>query len=575
MRYIQNYFLVVFSFLSIQLATSQNMEKADSLELVLAYTENVTDKFDVLVKLSNEFDDIDPDKALIYAMQAHRLSQESQNQNDLLKAMLALARNYWSLTDYDNAMQFAIKSEELAKNLDMSLELLQSQYIIGLIYYELDELDKSVKYFFSSLRLSEVIEDKRNEGKNLNGIGSINFKQLNFTKALEYYSRSLIIAKAINDSIGIASRLNNIAAVYLVMEDYSKALEYIEEALTLNKVLKNKKLEGINYLNLGEIYFSLQNYDAVYENLQKALQVFEDLNNTLFIAECHYNLGNYFLMVNNIKKSKEFATKAFEDGKKYGYIAVKQKSAELLSRIFLAKGDTLNSLKYEVIKHQMNDSLNIRKSNTELTKIELKYELNKQEQEKKINQQRKDFIVLIILISLSLGLLVIALVFARQKIKAKNVQLEKEKVELELDSRNKELASNAMYLLKKNEMLSDILAKLAQLEESTLTQENRNVVQKIAKEMLKFKDQDIWKDFEIRFNQVHTDFYKRLSHNYPELTSNDLRLCAFLKLNMTTKEISELTGQRVGTIEMARSRLRKKFGISKTQIDLVTFLTDI
>jgi hypothetical protein len=44
---------------------------------------------------------------------------------------------------------------------------------------------------------------------------------------------------------------------------------------------------------------------------------------------------------------------------------------------------------------------------------------------------------------------------------------------------------------------------------------------------------------------------------------------------MTTKEISELTGQRVGTIEMARSRLRKKFGISKTQIDLVTFLTDI
>ena len=575
MRYIRYYMVVVFACLLFQVATSQNMEKADSLELALAYTENEMDKFDILLQLSNEFDDIDPDEALKYAQQAYHLSKEKDNKNDLLNAMLALARNYWSITDYDNAMQYAIKSEELAKNLDLTLELLQSQYIIGIIYFELDELDKSVKYFFSSLKLSEQIEDRKNEGKCLNGIGSINFKQLNFTKALEYYSKSLNIAKAINDSIGVAGRLNNISAVYLVMEDYTKALEYVQEALALNKVLMNKKLEGINYLNLGEIYFSLQNYDAVYENLQKALHVFENLNNTLFIAECYYNLGNYFLMVKDVKQSKEYATKAFEEGKKYGYIAVKQKSAELLSRIYLAKSDTLNSLKYEVIKHQMNDSLNIRKSNTELTKIELKYELNKQEQEKKIDQQRRDFIMLIILISLTLGLIVIALIFARQKIKAKNVQLEKEKVELELDSRNKELASNAMYLLKKNEMLSDILEKLAQLEENTVKQENRTAVQKIAKEMLKFKDQDIWKDFEMRFNQVHTDFYKRLSHNYPELTSSDLRLCAFLKLNMTSKEISGITGQRIGTLEMARSRLRKKFGISKMQIDLVTFLTNI
>jgi tetratricopeptide (TPR) repeat protein len=551
------------------------MQKADSFELALSYAENLDDRFAILLKLSNELDDIDPAKALKYAKQAHQFSKESQNQNDLLNAMLAMARNYWSLTNYDSSMQYAVKSEELSEKLDLPLELLQSHYIIGIIYYELDELDKSVKYFFSSLRLSEQIKDRKREGKCLNGIGSINFKQLNYTKALEYYSKSLNIAKEINDSIGIAGRLNNIAAVYLVMENYNKALDYIEKALALNKVLMNKKLEGINYLNLGEIYFSLQNYDAVYENLQKALIIFESLNNTLFIAECHLNLGNYFLITNDAKQSKEYATKAFEEGKEYAYLAVVQKSAELLSRIYLAKSDTLNSLKYEVIKHQMNDSLNIRKSNTELTKIELKYELNKQEQEKKIDQQRKDFIMLIVLISLTLGLIVIMLVFARQKIKAKNVQLEKEKVEIELDSRNKELASNAMYLLKKNEMLSDILDNLAQLEENTVKQENRSAVQKIAKEMLKFKDQDIWKDFEIRFNQVHIDFYKRLSHTYPELTSNDLRLCAFLKLNMTTKEISQITGQRVGTIEMARSRLRKKFGISKTQMDLVTFLTNV
>ncbi len=575
MCYIRYYITIVFCCLFFLPGTSQDMQKADSLELALAYTENVDDRFAILLMLSNEFDDIDPAKALKYAKQAHQFSKENQNQNDLLNAMLAMARNYWSLTDYDSSMQYAVKSEELAKKLDLPLELLQSQYLIGLIYYELDELDKSVNYFFSSLKLSEQIKDRKREGRSLNGIGSINYKQLNYTKALEYYSKSLNIAKEINDSIGIAGRLNNIAAVYLVMENYNKALDYIEEALALNKVLMNKKLEGINYLNLGEIFFSLQNYDAVYENLQKALVIFESLNNTLFIAECHFNLGNYFLITNDAKQSKEYAMKAFEEGKKYAYLAVVQKSAELLSRIYLTKSDTLNSLKYEVIKHQMNDSLNIRKSNTELTKIELKYELNKQEQEKKINQQRKDFIMLVVLISLTLGLIVIMLIFARQKIKAKNVRLEKDKVELELESRNKELASKSMYLIKKNEMLSDILEKLSQLEINSVSQENKSALQKISKEMLVFKNQNISKDFEIRFNQVHTDYYKTLSHKYPNLTSSDLRLCAFLKLNMTSKEISGITGQRIGTLEMARSRLRKKFGISKTQIDLVTFLTNI
>jgi DNA-binding CsgD family transcriptional regulator len=62
---------------------------------------------------------------------------------------------------------------------------------------------------------------------------------------------------------------------------------------------------------------------------------------------------------------------------------------------------------------------------------------------------------------------------------------------------------------------------------------------------------------------------------YPDLTQSELKLCAFLRLNMSTKEISELTGQRILTIDHARYRLRKKLGISNSEINLVTFLSQI
>ncbi|MBK7030723.1 MAG: hypothetical protein IPH45_16615 [Bacteroidales bacterium] len=74
---------------------------------------------------------------------------------------------------------------------------------------------------------------------------------------------------------------------------------------------------------------------------------------------------------------------------------------------------------------------------------------------------------------------------------------------------------------------------------------------------------------------MHKDFYDALIKKYPELTPSELKLCAFLKLNMTTKEISELTGQRLNTLENAWYRLRQKLGISNSEVNLVTFLAQI
>ena len=80
-------------------------------------------------------------------------------------------------------------------------------------------------------------------------------------------------------------------------------------------------------------------------------------------------------------------------------------------------------------------------------------------------------------------------------------------------------------------------------------------------------------EFEYRFQNVHDKFYDYLSEDFPALTSNDLRLCAFLKMNLNTKDIASITHQTTNTVEVARTRLRKKLNIDHLDTDLALFLS--
>ena len=101
--------------------------------------------------------------------------------------------------------------------------------------------------------------------------------------------------------------------------------------------------------------------------------------------------------------------------------------------------------------------------------------------------------------------------------------------------------------------------------------ENRKILEEIITELESGTSSDTWKEFEVRFQQVHADFYKKLNKQYPDLTPNELRLCAFLRLNMSTKDIAAITYQSLNSIDMARFRLRKKMGLDK-DVNLVAFL---
>ncbi|MBK9540268.1 MAG: hypothetical protein IPO12_16220, partial [Flavobacteriales bacterium] len=137
-----------------------------------------------------------------------------------------------------------------------------------------------------------------------------------------------------------------------------------------------------------------------------------------------------------------------------------------------------------------------------------------------------------------------------------------------------ELTANALFLLKKNELIGHIAERLLKAK-PTFRQENQQVIQEIVRDLQSSHDEHNWKEFEAHFTRVHTTFYQTLQERFPALTPNERKLCAFLRLNMSTKDISAITQQTLNSITVARSRLRKKLEIEGEEVNLVDFLQSI
>ena len=146
----------------------------------------------------------------------------------------------------------------------------------------------------------------------------------------------------------------------------------------------------------------------------------------------------------------------------------------------------------------------------------------------------------------------------RKKLKAqkKIVQINNEKLREEVESKNRELAISTMSIIKKNEFLNAIKD---QLKASTDNPEVKSVIRTIDRNI---NNVDDWKFFEDAFNNADKDFLKKVKSSHPELTANDLRLCAYLRLNLSSKEIAPLLNISVRSVEVKRYRLRKKINLA-------------
>lgn len=156
---------------------------------------------------------------------------------------------------------------------------------------------------------------------------------------------------------------------------------------------------------------------------------------------------------------------------------------------------------------------------------------------------------------------------------ANNLALEKElKLTTEIENNKKELTKNALRLVNYNELSNWVHDKL-----NTITSENEEDIQTINEIKSKIKiseNSNLWQEFEVVFELVNSDFFESLTNKFPNISLNEKKLCALLKLNMSSKDISMITFQSIQAIKKARYRLRKKFELERDD-DLVKFIENL
>jgi len=159
-------------------------------------------------------------------------------------------------------------------------------------------------------------------------------------------------------------------------------------------------------------------------------------------------------------------------------------------------------------------------------------------------------------------------VFERERIKHEN-----ELLALEIKERDKKLTSFAMNGIHINNMLNEIQSEILEIntDDSLIKNKLRSVIRKITSNR---RNEDNWKVFEKYFNNVYDGFFDKLMERYPNLTNNDLKICAYIKLCLSTKEIAVLMNISPTSVETARHRLRRNLGIS-TDISLTELIIKI
>lgn len=488
-----------------------------------------------------------------------------------------LASEDWerALNYMDLAKKNALKS--------VSQNTLADFYIaLGDIYFTKDALDIALGNYLKAYEYTK--EDSENsytydlESKLAILYGRIKEEE----KARDFFRKVYNRALKNQDSSLIAKTLHNIGTTYLFTELDSAKFYYSKSAMLLEKVKGELPLKSYLYANLGRVYFQKDSLKKAQEYFMLSANIIneDDKEPNRAAAWVNNTVAFYYSKINKPDSAIVYALNANRSLQDFKFSFENQNSLQILYNAYLKKEDFKNAARYFIEYDEVRDSLNIeeKSANVEKIKIEQEYKNKRQIQElENSKRQFKNYILFLILLAF---LLILTILLIKFRNKFKNSQLEKqlvtaqqEELNIKLQLKNKELIGKAMIEMHRTEIIEDILKDLKEIKVKAVRKETQKAIDFIATRLKRDITSNIWEEFELRFEQVHESFYKNLLKEHSDLTPGDKRLCALLKLNLTSKEITQITGQSIRAVENARTRLRRKMNITNSQTDLSTYLS--
>jgi tetratricopeptide (TPR) repeat protein len=520
---------------------AQDPIKTDSLKIVLQNSGDDSVKYSVCHQLSLIYSTNDLKKSMEYANLSLEYAKKSKQLHFEARARISVGNVFLFQGNYEKAMDNYLLALKIAQENQLETEELISLTHLGIIKDRLNLFDEAIEYYF---------------------------------KALNIYNKNAEKGLAMKDVKNIQSLYNNIGNIYNSKKEYETAVKYYLKGLEISEKENDRQNIGTICNNLGKLEIERGNFDKGYVYLHKSLQTRKLINDKSGISRSYLFLGNYYKTMGNMDSALYYAQKSLEIGEEMNELMTIKNSSMMLFEIYYEMGDFKNALDYHMAFKNASDSLINHAKIEEMTRLQMQFEFEGAEKEKEAARQQTRYIYLISLTGLVLLTSIFSLLFFLSKSRNRAMKLEKEKLEEDMKIKNKELTTNVIYLIQKNELIDNITERLLRLKEH-LKPENKEPVQKIIFDLQSLVNKEAWNEFEIRFQKVHERFYENLQKRFPDLSPSEIKLAAFLRLNMTSKDIASITGQNINSIETARYRLRKKLGITNQEVNLVNFLLNI
>ncbi len=516
--------------------------------------------------------------------------------------------------DYEKSMQIALEGLSKYEN---------TQYVIGKIslllllaeihYYYKNSFDSSLIYLNRMKQLSDSIELPRGTAwynlnlANIYYYQDINYEKDNLGKALDFYILAKEQAEKIRDTVIVMDALIGIADIRMRHEEYTNSLAILYQVLEYANRTKILQMQFLVYDDIANIFKLTEQYDSSYYYYQKTLEVVEKLGNQFGELVTNLNLLYVAYMINPNQEVLPELRAILEESSKNGFMRLYLDTGHTICTILEDKNRFEEAyLLYQQIT-TVRDSIYSTDMVRKVAEYESAYKLMKSKLKNKnlTNQNeistlklKNRLIIIILAIFMFVQAVILLIIIYRkygtirqnlQTIKdqerkifeqeKKLIEREKEVIEQKLRYRDKEQAIKAMKIFHHNQLIEKFVKNLEALKLYISRDGNkRNSIcrlQDMINEMNYTNNDNVWKEFETIFVESNPGYLEKLHKRYPNLTLNEKKLCVFLYLNMRTKDISSITQQSNKSVNVARTRLRKKLNLENTNINLSSFLQSI
>jgi tetratricopeptide (TPR) repeat protein len=494
------------------------------------------------------------------------ISKEKGLEKEMLDNELSLAYNH-RFTDYPDSTLHYLR---MVERHPLSIYNAQQKAILfnikGILATDENRFLESIEWYQKAL---EEIKDKLEAGTIKENIGVLYFKLKNYRRAISYLQRAEIIFEKNSDTVKLARLYANLGIAYMRIDSLDKAADYHLRA----SFLASENSFGLarSLANLGNVLRRQGELAEAMAVIDSSLQICTNLDISYGVF---VNLINKAHLLLDMKKPTETLS-LLREALQFTFaedLETKLEIYELSARAYESLGNLAVAFDFQKKYLALRNSLEREESDRIVTEWE--ENLLREQKDRELaalniqlerTRQRQYIILFTSLMGLLLAVATAVILYLRkqkQELRTRLVEEESETLRLQLELKERELTSQSIHLQSISGFAEDISSKLGDLKEK-LEGEKADELSKIIRDFENGIPEELWEDFRVRFEKVNDHFYQKLLEVCPELTPVEIKIASFLRLNLSSKEISKLTNRSAGTISNTRSALRKKLKLDE------------